>query len=69
MGTTTKTIEIDKITLTPEQLGGVFALNSIVDLYTNVKSLNNVVLNDWKYSKANLPGGEEAKILYEFWNQ
>jgi len=66
--TTTKTIEIDKITLTPEQLGGGFALNSIVDLYTNVKSLNNVVLNDWKYSKANLPGGEEAKILYEFWN-
>jgi transglutaminase-like putative cysteine protease len=66
--TTTKSIEIDKITLTPEQLGGGFALNAIVDLYTNIKSLNNVVLNDWKYERANLPGGYEAKPLYEFWN-
>ncbi len=60
--------EIPKITIDPEQLGGGFAFESIMDIYTSVKSLNNAVLNDWKYDRAELPGGYEARPLYEYWN-
>ncbi len=68
LGVTTQQVQIDQITLTPDQLGGGLALDPILKFYSEVKSISNDVLNDWKYSKANLPGGEEAKPLYEFWN-
>ena len=65
---TEKQEEISKITLDPEQLGGGLAFKPIAEIYTQIKSLNNAVLNDWKYKKADLPGGEEAKPLYDQWN-
>ncbi len=65
---TEKQEEISKITLDPEQLGGGLAFRPIAEIYTEIKSLNNAVLNDWKFNKAGLPGGYEAKPLYDQWN-